>query len=144
MHTDTAAFDINSATKTYKKIIDLGPLKADVQIVGQPGNLAARNYPSVQKLFGKNHALLSEIEIIWQNCQTFVVKSQLLYLIQICLWNFCQKNSSIGKYLPSFSNNEANVHKLILMKMSKNHALLQKLYEDWLRLPERQELFAGL
>ena len=28
--------------------------------------------------------------------------------------------------------------------MSKNPALLQKVLEDWLRLQERQELFAGL
>ena len=33
---------------------------------------------------------------------------------------------------------------LVLMTMSKNPALLQKVLEDWLRLPERQELFAGL
>ena len=28
--------------------------------------------------------------------------------------------------------------------MSKNPAFSQKVLEDWLRLPERQELFAGL
>ena len=33
---------------------------------------------------------------------------------------------------------------IMLMTMSKIHALLQKVLEDWLRLPERQELFAGL
>ena len=33
---------------------------------------------------------------------------------------------------------------IMLMTMSKNHALSQKVLEDWLRLPERQELFAGL
>ena len=32
----------------------------------------------------------------------------------------------------------------MLMTMSENPALLQKVLEDWLRLPERQELFAGL
>ena len=30
------------------------------------------------------------------------------------------------------------------MTKSKNHAVSQKVLEDWLRLPERQELFAGL
>ena len=33
---------------------------------------------------------------------------------------------------------------MMLMTMSKNPTLLQKVLEDWLRLPERQELFAGL
>ena len=33
---------------------------------------------------------------------------------------------------------------LILMTVSKNLALSQKILEDWLRLPESQELFAGL
>ena len=33
---------------------------------------------------------------------------------------------------------------LILMTVSKNPALLQKILEDWLRLPESQEIFAGL
>ena len=28
--------------------------------------------------------------------------------------------------------------------MSKNPAFSQKVVEDWLRLPEKQELFAGL
>ena len=28
--------------------------------------------------------------------------------------------------------------------MSRNPALLQEVLEDWLRLPKRQELFAGL
>ena len=32
----------------------------------------------------------------------------------------------------------------MLMTLSKNPALLQKVFEDWLRLPERQDLFAGL
>ena len=30
------------------------------------------------------------------------------------------------------------------MTMSKNPVLLQKVLENWLRLPERQELFAGV
>ena len=33
---------------------------------------------------------------------------------------------------------------IMLMTMSKNPALSQKVLENWLRLPERQELFAGL
>ena len=33
---------------------------------------------------------------------------------------------------------------IMLMTMSKNPALSQKVLEDWLRLPERQDLFAGL
>ena len=33
---------------------------------------------------------------------------------------------------------------MMLMTVSKNPALSQKVLEDWLRLPERQELFAGL
>ena len=33
---------------------------------------------------------------------------------------------------------------IMLMTMSKNPALLQKVLENWLRLPESQELFAGL
>ena len=53
-----------------------------MQIVVQPGSLADRNYFSWQKIFGKNHALLEEIEIIWQNLQAFVSKSQLLHLTQ--------------------------------------------------------------
>ena len=32
----------------------------------------------------------------------------------------------------------------ILMTVSKNPALLQKILEDWLRLQVSQELFAGL
>ena len=40
----------------------LRPPNPDVQIVVQPGSLAARNYQSWQKLFGKIHALLSQIE----------------------------------------------------------------------------------
>ena len=32
---------------------------------------------------------------------------------------------------------------LILMIMSKNPALLQKVLKDWQRLPERQELYQG-
>ena len=40
---------------------------SDVQIVVQPGSLAARKYSSWQKLSVKNHALLSRIETIWQN-----------------------------------------------------------------------------
>ena len=38
-------------------------------------------------------------------------------------------------------------HKNVIKKLttkSKNHAVSQKVLEDWLRLPERQELFAGL
>ena len=31
-----------------------------------------------------------------------------------------------------------------MMKMLKNHGLLQKVLKDQLRLPERQEFFAGL
>ena len=31
-----------------------------------------------------------------------------------------------------------------LTTMSKNPAFSQKVFEDWLRIPERQELFAGL
>ena len=33
---------------------------------------------------------------------------------------------------------------IMLMTMSKNPALSQKVLENWLRLPESQELFAGL
>ena len=33
---------------------------------------------------------------------------------------------------------------LILRTVSKNPALSQKILEDWLKLPESQELFAGL
>ena len=33
---------------------------------------------------------------------------------------------------------------MMLVTMLKNPALLQKVLEDWLRLPKRQELFAGL
>ena len=33
---------------------------------------------------------------------------------------------------------------MMLMTMTKNPTLLQKVLEDWLRLPERQELFSGL
>ena len=33
---------------------------------------------------------------------------------------------------------------IMLMTMSKNPALSQKVLEDWLRLPERQDLFPGL
>ena len=33
---------------------------------------------------------------------------------------------------------------IMLLTMSKNPALSQKVLENWLRLPERQELFAGL
>ena len=32
---------------------------------------------------------------------------------------------------------------MMLMTMSKNSTLSQEVLEDWLRLPERQELFAG-
>ena len=44
-------------------------------------------------------------------------------------------------FLASFTH-KIVINKLIIM--SKNPALLQKVFEDWLRLPERQELFAGL
>ena len=121
----------------------------------QPGSLAARNDPSWQKLFGKNHALLSQIEIIWQNSRTFVLKSQSFNLAQISLWNFCQENSSLDKYYasflkkrptPKYTNCNATslgITSLILMAMSKNSALSQKISEDYLKLPERQELFTG-
>ena len=33
---------------------------------------------------------------------------------------------------------------LILMTVSKDYALLEKIFEDWFMLPERQELFEGL
>ena len=39
-----------------------------------------------------------------------------------------------------FSKNVINK----LTTMSKNPAFSQKILEDWLTLPERQELFAGL
>ena len=64
---------------------------ADLQIVVQPGSLAARNYYSLQKLFGKNHALFVRIKIIWQNRCAFVLKSQLLYLTQISFMEFLSR-----------------------------------------------------
>ena len=33
---------------------------------------------------------------------------------------------------------------IISLTMSINHAISQKILEDWFRLPERQDLFAGL
>ena len=61
----------------------------DMQMV-QPGSIAARNYHSWQKLFGKNHALLSGIKIIWQNSHTF--DANLNYLAQFT--HFCHEFSA--------------------------------------------------
>ena len=47
--------------------------QSDMEIVGQPVSLAARNFQSWQKLFEKSQALLSRIKIIWQNSRSFVV-----------------------------------------------------------------------
>ena len=60
------------------------------------GSLAARNYHSWQKLFGKIHALLSQIDDNGKNIRTFVANFQLLYFTHVSLWNFCQENSSIA------------------------------------------------
>ena len=47
--------------------------QSDIEIVGQPVSLASRNFQSWQNLFEKSHALLSQIEIIWQSSCSFVV-----------------------------------------------------------------------
>ena len=52
---------------------------ADLQIVVQPGSLAARNYHNWQKLFGKIHALLLQIDDDGKNSRPF----QLSYLTHV-------------------------------------------------------------
>ena len=58
---------------------------ADLQIVVQPGSLAARNYHNWQKLFGKIHALLLRIDDDEKNSRTIVAHFQLLYLTHVSL-----------------------------------------------------------
>ena len=68
--------------KNAKNVIfDTYAIRPDVQIVVQPGSLAARNYYSWQKLFGKIHALLSQIDDNGKNSRTF----QLSYLTHVSL-----------------------------------------------------------
>ena len=44
----------------------------------------------------------------------------------------------------NFETNSLGITSGILMTMSKIPALLQKVLAQWLRLPEKQELFPGL
>ena len=95
------------------------------------------------KRFNKINALLSRVDKVTQ-CLC-------LYCISNRMFPLCNKEVS-RVFLECFrrvlrvlsvSFSHKNVIKK-LMTMSKNPAFSQKLLEDRLRLPERQELFAGL
>ena len=58
--------------------LELFPGLPDLDIVGHPVILDDRNYFSWQKLFGKNHALLSRIQNNWLNSRTFVANYNFL------------------------------------------------------------------
>ena len=79
-------------------------------------------------------------EIICQKSRTFFVNCKDLAKFT----HFCRKLIIIRvSRVFSVSFSHKNVIKK-LTTMSKNPAFSQKVLKDWLRLPERQELFAGL
>ena len=74
---------------------------SDLEIVVHPVILDDRNYFSWQKLFVKNHALLSRIQNNWLNSRTFVRNCNFLdKFLHICwqLWNFCQESSTENNF----------------------------------------------
>ena len=87
------------------------------------------------------HALLSQY-------LSFCISYEYLYGISVK--RIVQEKSSELFFLmkmPKCMNYYAitfGITSLILMTVSKNLALSQKILEDWLRLPESQELLAGL
>ena len=73
----------------------------DVEIMVHPVILDERNYFSWQKLFVKNHALLSRIQNNLLNSGTSVANYNFLDKFpHICwqLWNFCQESSTENNF----------------------------------------------
>ena len=63
----------------------------------------------------------------------------------LCTWCYKVPREQEVKNEPKYMNCNASSFGITsLMTMSKNPALSQKVLQDWLRMPERPELFAGL